>query len=337
MFVDYYMNRLLILFIFSICFSQWSYIDIDGILRSYYMSYPTNVNPEDNSIPLIINMHGFGGNAVNQISYTQMNQYAHPQNVAVVYPQGLNNSWNVYTYWDNNPYDDVSFISDMIDQIAIDFNIDLDRVYACGMSNGGYMTYRLACDLSDKITAFGSATGNFMITNSTNDCQNQDREIPIIHFHGTADGVVNYYPPSFDGSLTISESIDFWTSYNSLNLENSILINNNVEVYTYSKESSETKFVHYKVIGGGHTWFGSNWGFHTSEELINFFLQYKLSDFIINQLEGDINGDNLINIQDIILTINLIFSDEYDALADLNSDQTIDIIDVVLLVDLILN
>lgn len=330
------MIRLLAILFFSFSFSQWSYIDVDGVLRSYYISYPSDINSDDNSIPLIINMHGFGGNAASQVSYTQMNQYAHPQNIAVVYPQGLNNSWNVYTYWDNNWYDDVAFMSAMIDQIAIDFNIDLDRIYACGMSNGGYMTYRLACDLSDKIAAFGSVTGNFMLT-SISDCTSQDREVPIIHFHGTSDQVVNYYPPSFDGALTIGESIDFWTSYNNLTSENVESISNNVEVYTYSKESSETKFVHYKVTNGGHVWFGNSWGFNTSEELINFFMQYQLSDFINNQLEGDINGDDSINIQDIILTINLIFNNQYDVLADLNLDEIIDVIDIVLIVDLILN
>lgn len=330
------MIRLLAILFFSFSFSQWSYIDVDGVLRSYYISYPSDVNSDDDSIPLIINMHGFGGNAASQVSYTQMNQYAHAQNIAVVYPQGLNNSWNVYTYWDNNWYDDVAFMSAMIDQIAIDFNIDLDRIYACGMSNGGYMTYRLACDLSDKIAAFGSVTGNFMLT-SIGDCISQDREVPIIHFHGTSDQVVNYYPPSFDGALTIGESIDFWTSYNNLTSENVESISNNVEVYTYSKESSETKFVHYKVTNGGHVWFGNSWGFNTSEELINFFMQYQLSDFINNQLEGDINGDDSINIQDIILTINLIFNNQYDVLADLNLDEIIDVIDIVLIVDLILN
>ena len=64
-------------------------------------------------------------------------------------------------------------------------------------------------------------------------------------------------------------------------------INNYVDIYTYSKELSNTKFVHYKVYEGGHEWFGDNWGFHASEELINFFLNYKLSDFIDTNTNGD--------------------------------------------------
>ena len=169
----------------------------------------------------------------------------------------------------------------------------------------------------------------------------QDREIPIIHFHGTNDGVVNYYPPSFDQSLTASESIDFWSDYNNLTLESLESINSNVEIYSYFNESLLTKFVHYKVYGGGHEWFGStwatNWGFNTSEELINFFLQYQLSDFINNQILGDINGDSFINIQDIILTINLVLNDDYNILGDINLDETIDILDIVQFVNIILN
>ena len=322
----------------SLMYSQWFDIDQAGVTRSYYISYP---NDAIDPTPLIINMHGFGSNAQEQQLYSEMDQFAHSENIAVVYPEGLNNAWNVFTFWDGNSYDDVSFISAIIDDIAENFNINLNKVYACGMSNGGYMSYRLACDLSSRVAAFGSVTGNFMINTEENDCLDQDREIPIIHFHGTEDAVVNYFPPSFDQSLTVGESIDFWSEYNDLTIEAVESINANVEIYTYSNESSLTKFVHYKVYGGNHEWFGStwavNWGFNTSEELINFFLQYQLSDFIDNQLEGDINGDSFINIQDIILTINLVLNNEYNALADLNSDETIDVLDIVQLVNIILN
>lgn len=268
----------------SLMFSQWFYFDQSGVARSYYVSYPNNAV---GSAPLIINLHGYGDDAIGQMLYSEMDQFAHSQNIAVVYPQGFNNSWNVFTFWDSSSYDDVEFIRSMIDDVSKNFNIDLNRVYACGMSNGGYMSYRLACDLSDKIAAFGSVTGNFMLQNNNpNDCLDQDREIPIIHFHGTNDRDVNYYPPSIDRSLTPGESIDFWSDYNNLTLESFESINSNVEIHSYFNESSLTKFVHYKVHRGGHEWFGSNWstnwGFNTSEELINFFLQYKLSDFINN-------------------------------------------------------
>jgi polyhydroxybutyrate depolymerase len=194
----------------------------------------------------------------------------------------------------------VGFIDVLIDSIAANYNIDLDRIYACGMSNGGYMAYELACELSSKITAFGSVTGNFML-NSNQVCD-QDRDIPIIHIHGTADEVVNYYPPSFDGSLTVGESIDYWSDYNNLTMETIDSINANVEKYTYANESS-TRFVHFKVYGGGHAWFyGSYWGFHSSEELINFFLEYRLSDF---------QTTDIIQAQDNELPTNFILHQNY--------------------------
>ena len=326
-----------LIIIISFCSAQWYSLDYQGVNRTYLVSYPENSDNIE-SIPLIINMHGYGGNAQQQQIYSQMDQFAHAQNIAVVYPEGLNNSWNVFTYWDSNAYDDVGFISMMIDDIAENFNIDLDRVYACGMSNGGYMSYRLACDLSDKIAAIGSVTGNFMINNDENDCLDQNREIPIIHFHGTADAVVNYYPPSFDGALTVEESINFWTNYNNLNQETILEFNSNVEIFKYDNESTSTEFIHYKIYGGGHEWFGSpwaiNWGFNTSLELINFFSQYKLSDFY--QIDGDLNDDGLVNVQDIILIINLILNSDYNYLGDLNFDNQLDVLDIVIFISIIL-
>ena len=315
---------------FNIVSAQWFTIDHDGVLRSYYLSMPS-ISNENNPSPLIINLHGYGGNATQQLYYSQMNEFALEQNIAVVYPQGNFNSWNVYTFWDNNNSDDVGFIEKMIDTIINEFDIDSDRVYACGMSNGGYMSYRLACDLSDKIAAFGSVTGNFMInTLDIDDCNQQNREIPIIHFHGTNDGVVNYYPPSFDGSFTISESINYWAEYNNLTNQNFESLNSFVDIYTYYNVSSNTKFVHFKITGGGHEWFGDNWGFQTSEELINFFLDYKLSDFINNSIPGDLNGDGIIDILDLIILVNIILSGEYNFMADINEDGIVNILDIVI-------
>ena len=322
---------------FSLCFCQWFDLNYGGINRTYYIAYPS-----DSSDPagLIINMHGFGGTASNQMSGTQLNTYAHPYNIAVVYPQGINSSigspsWNVGTFWDFNTQDDIGFISAVIDDVVSNFDIDINKIYACGFSNGGYMAYELACELSDKVTAFGSVAGNFML-NSDQQCDNQ-REIPIIHFHGTNDPTVDYYPPSFDQALTVEESIDYWSDFNDLTLEYYESLNSNVEIYTYFKESSLTEFVHYKVSGGSHEWFWNNWGFNTSEELVDFFLQYELSDFINNALLGDLNEDGSINIQDIILTINLVLNNEYNILGDLNSDETIDVLDIVQLVNMILS
>ena len=87
----------------------------------------------------------------------------------------------------------------------------------------------------------------------------------IIHFHGTNDPTVDYYPPSFDQALTVSESIDYWSTFNDFDLDIYETLNSNVEIYTYFKESSSTQFIHYKVNGGSHEWFWNNWGFNATE------------------------------------------------------------------------
>tara|TARA_Y100001936_G_scaffold250614_1_gene303823 strand:- start:102 stop:1109 length:1008 start_codon:yes stop_codon:yes gene_type:complete len=322
----------------SLCCAQWFQLNHDFIARTYYVSYPDNVEDQE-SVPLIINMHGYGGSASSQRLYSEMDDFAHQLGIAVVYPQGIVNSigytsWNIGTFWDFSNLDDVGFIDAMIEKISNDFNIDQDRIYACGMSNGGYMSYELACELENKITAFGSVTGNFML-NTNQECE-FSREIPIIHFHGTSDSVVDYYPPSFDDALTVFESADFWTQYNDFDLESMEELNNNVEIYTFGNDQSNTVFKHYKVYGGEHDWFKENWGFHTSRVLVDFFLQYRLSDFYNETILGDVNNDSEINILDIVLLTDIILNDSYVEVGDLNNDQTISILDLILLINIIL-
>ena len=334
----YFIINILIFLSFS--FSQWFNLNHDFINRTYYMSYPDNIS-EQESAPLIINMHGFGSNALSQRYYSEMDEFAHEQGIAVVYPQGIVNSigstsWNVGTFWDFSNLDDVGFIEEMIDKISNDFNIDQDRIYACGMSNGGYMSYELACELEDRIAAFGSVTGNFMLNQSSGQLCEFTREIPIIHFHGTSDSVVDYYPPSFDGALTPFESAVFWSQYNNLNIETMEELNNNVEIYTFSNDYSSTIFKHYKVYGGEHDWFKENWGFHTSVELIDFFLDYNLSDFYNETILGDVNNDSEINVLDVVLLAEIALDGSYLVEGDMNFDQTISILDLIALINIIL-
>ena len=267
----------------------------DNIVREYYVSYPEN---SDSSVPLIINMHGFGSYAIQQKNYSQMDSYAHSKGVAVVYPEAINNSWNVGTGRGLNRQDDIGFINVLIDSIATDYNIDLDRIYACGMSNGGYMSYELICSLSNKITAFGSVTGNFML-NDDQSCS-VSREIPLIHIHGTDDRLVDY-TDSRDYAMNTMDSVNYWAKHNQLSELEIQAIDDvvpsdktYVEKFTFYRNNSDTKVVHFKVYNGGHQWFGSpvgdwfwiklglgnnNHEINASKELVDFFLQYKLSDF----------------------------------------------------------
>ena len=263
------------------CYGQLFEINHDNEPRIYWVDYPDNVTEP---VPLVISMHGRFQSLLSHITYSQMSNFANPQNIAVVYPQGINYTggltWNVGVWWDASEYDDVGYLNALIDSVISNFAIDTNRIYACGMSTGGFMAYELACELSDRIVAFGSVAGNFMM-NAGQECTSA-REIPIMHIHGTSDSIVNYYAPTIDSSMTATEAMDWWSIENDLTEQSVEELNDSVNIFTKSSLTSNTKFVHYQVQDGGHRWFNYDWGFHASEELLNFFMQYSMTDFSLS-------------------------------------------------------
>ena len=269
-------------------------INIDGKKREYYLSFPENTSKP---FPLIINFHGFLSHAIEQQEFSQMDNYAHLNGVGVIYPEGINKSWNIGKDMMSEE-NDIGFVNTLIDSVTSKYNIDSDRIYACGFSNGGEFSYELMCGLSNKIAAFGSVGGNFII-NEKRSC-NINREIPLIHIHGTKDRLAKYN--GYNGYfLSTISSVDFWAKHNQLDkmvVENIEDIHKKdrttVEKYTFYKDNSDTKVIHLKVINGGHVWLGSptfdlfyqkllfgrnNHEINSSKELVDFFLKYKLSDF----------------------------------------------------------
>ena len=269
-------------------------INIDGKKREYYLSLPEDTSKP---FPLIINFHGFLSHAIEQQEFSQMDNYAHLNGVGVIYPEGINKSWNIGKDMMSEE-NDIGFVNALIDSVTSKYNIDSDRIYACGFSNGGEFSYELMCGLSNKIAAFGSVGGNFII-NEKRSC-NINREIPLIHIHGTKDRLAKYngYKGYF---LSTIDSVNFWAKHNQLDkmvVENIEDIHKKdrttVEKYTFYKDNSDTKVIHLKVVNGGHVWLGSptsdllyqkllfgrnNHEINSSKELVDFFLKYKLSDF----------------------------------------------------------
>ena len=132
------------------------------------------------------------------------------------------------------------------------------------------------------------------------------------------------------------ESIEFWSDYHEYDVVEIDTILSEVSIrYTYSNDNVLSNFEHIKVIGGGHVYFyGDNYGFSSTQESIDYFLQYNLSDFIINQ--EDTNDDGLYNVEDINVVVDHLFEGlQYNASYDFNLDQNNSIIDVLTLCDLI--
>ena len=265
----------------------------DGIQRDYILYIPAIYDGSLN-VPLVLNFHGFGSNANQQMFYGDFRDIADTEGFVLVHPQGttLNGSqyWNVGSPGSSGiPVDDVGFTEALIDELANLYAINLDRVYATGMSNGGFMSFLLACQLSEKIAAIASVTGS--MTFDTYDNCNAQHPTPILQIHGTNDGVVPY-----DGNTTwilpIEDVISYWVNYNNCQTNPTITTFPDLNpsdgsivehiVYTDGDNASTTELM--KVIGGGHTWPGSvfnlpgtNQDINASMEIWQFFSRFDIN------------------------------------------------------------
>lgn len=236
-------------------------LQVDGVERTA-LAYLNADYQDGNEWPLIINMHGLGSNAIQQEFYSYFNSVADTSEFIVVYPQGLiaNNS----THWNagfGSGVDDVGFINELIDYMHFEYNIDLSRVYSIGMSNGGYMSYTLACELSDRIAAIGSVTGA-MVFSEEESC-NPGYVPPILQMHGTQDNTVPFNGNANQNS--IPHIVDVWKEKHGCSEENEHIeypdINTDddttIESFSYTDCESGGEVILYVVDGGGHTWPGA--------------------------------------------------------------------------------
>lgn len=274
-------------------FSQNTVVDSivsGGIYRSYRLYVPAAYNGSS-ARPLIINMHGYTSNASAQQLYSNFMPIADTANFLMVYPQGT--MYGGQPFWNAgiSPtlVDDKGFMDHLIDSLKLSYNIDLNAVYATGMSNGGYMSQTLACELSNRITAIASVTGAMFATQYGANCH-ATRPVPMMQIHGTADGTVPYNGNST--SMPIDSVVKHWVRKNGCNPTPTFsnVPNTNTadgctaEHYVYSNGNSGSSVELYKVIGGAHTWPGApftvgvtNQDFSASKEIWRFFRKYRLN------------------------------------------------------------
>ena len=266
----------------TVCYSNSNTESIihDGIDREYFLYVPDSYNGSV-AVPIVFNFHGFGGNAERFMEYADLRSVAETNTFILVYPQGSclegSSHWNPCPNGPDNKSeaDDFGFIEAMINQISSEYNIDLDRVYAGGYSNGGMMAYGLANYKSDLIAAVASVSGTMLnCTGSTN------HPMPVVHLHGTSDDVVSY-----NGSTdwnSVQSTLDYWINFNNttttptVNSENSGGIT--IEHYSYDQGENAVSVEHYKYIGGEHVWFNETYQGQSTAELIwNFMSRYDLN------------------------------------------------------------
>ena len=229
----------------------------DNVNRNYLVYIPNSYDSEID-YPLMFLFHGFGGIASEFMNTADMRDLAESKNFIVVYPQGLDlagtgSHWNCSNPSADNKsdVDDIGFIENLIDQLLIDYPvIDNKRIYAAGYSNGGFMSYYLACN-SKKFAAIGSVAGT-MLDDSYQNC-NAQFPTAMINIHGTDDFDVPYVGNSYYPS--IPDVVDWWKNFNkTTNLDLLSNQDGTIEQYIYYDDAGDRFVEHIKVIGGGHYW-----------------------------------------------------------------------------------
>jgi poly(3-hydroxybutyrate) depolymerase len=178
-------------------------ITIEGVQpRKYFINVPGTYRPEIAS-PLIIGFHGLGGSPSIFRESSKIDIYAEERGMIAVYPVGYGPEFGVEASWNAglccglaniNELDDVKLISKIIDSVSSKYNIDETRIWAVGFSNGGMLSYQLACELSNKITAIGVGSGSLM----GKSCDTK-QPVSIIHLHGASDPKVLFNGSGFLG------------------------------------------------------------------------------------------------------------------------------------------
>ncbi len=226
--------------------------------RTYHVYIPVGYRDDGDPLPLVIVMHGAGGNGDDMASMTNFNALADGENFVVVYPNGVNGAWND----GRSPgaatnHDDVRFLSDIVTFMKGQLNIDGRRVYATGYSMGGMMSYRVGCELSDVFAAVGSVASTmpyYLV--ATCDAA---PPIPLIVIQGTDDPIVPWMGVS-GAYLSATQTLGYWGLHNECTARFDLEVLPDVVPADYTRvvrqalPGCSADFVLYGIYLGGHTW-----------------------------------------------------------------------------------
>jgi polyhydroxybutyrate depolymerase len=252
---------------------------VTGGLERTYRIYISALYSPAKPMPLVLLLHGGGGTGegMEKLTLGGFNRLADREGFVVVYPDGIEKHWNDgrgledYRAHREN-IDDVGFVSALIDHLKERWNIDLTRIYAAGISNGGQFSQRLACELSDRIAAIGVVA--IQLPEHLSSSCAPKRPVSVLMMPGTEDPLVPWEGGEigfrrgrkFGRALSVPESMRFWAKHNQCPTSPLITYEpdrdpedgTRVRRETYGPCGHETEVLLYAIEGGGHTWPGGD-------------------------------------------------------------------------------
>jgi polyhydroxybutyrate depolymerase len=225
----------------------------DAGARSYRVHVPASYDPA-RPMPVVLDFHGYTSNGAEEEYLDHMTVKGDAAGFIVVQPDGLNNSWNAGACCGQSAsagVDDVGFVGAMVDALEEKLCVDTARVFATGMSNGGFLAQRLGCELASRIAAIAPVAAVLGVTT----CE-PSRPMPILHFHGTADTLVAY-DGGQNGFISVPEDFAAWAKRDTC-------VGDPVETFrkedahcsTYATCANGSEVTLCTIDGGGHTWPG---------------------------------------------------------------------------------
>ena len=246
-------------------------VTVDGISRNYLVFAPKRF---DKPLPMVLALHGGGSNARQMERYTRFNDLAAKEGFLVVYPEAVDGNWNdgrgmpgVRAQQEN--IDDVKFVRTIVDRIGKVHRIDRSRIYSTGISNGAFMSHRLASEASDLITAIAPVVGGmapsmakqFHPTYPVSSLIIQGDADPLVPVRG---GMVGFPRGRKRGQVVpTEETISLYVRRNGnqgdptvTTLDRDEKDGTSVEIRRYPDGPGGVKTQVYIVRNGGHTWTG---------------------------------------------------------------------------------
>jgi polyhydroxybutyrate depolymerase len=246
-------------------FSTLEMVAHDGETRTYWLNTPESAPA---NAPLVLVLHGGNGTGQKIERQTGFSWVAEAEGFVVAYPNGIDKQWNDGRL--DGPagdQDDVGFLAAVIDDIATKHGIDPKRVFVTGASNGGMMSLRAGCELSDKVAAIAPVIAS-MPADLVDLCMPTDA-VSVVFVAGTEDPLMPYgggqVGPGDRGTIIpVEDSVALWVELNGCPPDPEVMefpdmFPNDgtlLESEVYSQCDNGTEVIFYRIIGGGHTWPG---------------------------------------------------------------------------------
>jgi polyhydroxybutyrate depolymerase len=238
-------------------------ISVDGVTRDYRLFRPAGISGKQ--APVVIMLHGGLGTASNIEEYLGLSAVAAASGFVAVYPQGLSRAWNdarpnkALMSPNASKADDVAFLNRLTDDLIAKGIADSKRVYLAGLSNGGFMTMRMACEASSRFAAFATVIASAPV--QIRETCRPARALPVLMIAGTGDKLVKFEASTAaaQGNLGAVNLADFWAGHNGCKgstdsalpdldpADNSAVV---VRRYTDCQPQGDVEMI--TVRGGGH-------------------------------------------------------------------------------------